>query len=171
MLDELIIKEKLLSKDLLNHCNSVRSLCDRLYTGPGKNALLRAAEIHDIGKFYISDDVLCSDHSLTLTERMCIDMYPLYGYWDAKANGEDEIVCQLILLHHGISKVSQPRLIAGNMAKVVRLFPYLMAADIYSAVREDRSYHSSRTHSEAISIVRVVPDIPDNIKTMLEELE
>lgn len=167
----MVDREKLLTPDLIDHCNKVRDLCDKLYFGSGKNLLLRAAEIHDIGKYYISNAVLHSTSSLFVTERLAIDMHALYGYYEAKASGEDEIVCQLILLHHGISKVSQPSLIVGNLAEVVRLFPYLMAADIYSAVRENRSYHASRTHKEAVSIVGVVPDIPENIKIMLASLE
>lgn len=101
----MVKREELLSPDLIQHCDNVKDVCDRIYQGHLKDELLRAAEIHDLGKYFISDKVLDAPRALTIPERMIVDMHSQLGYYEAKMQGEDELVCQLIVLHHGIGKV------------------------------------------------------------------
>lgn len=167
----MVKREDLLSPDLINHCDNVRSVCDKIYQNHLKDELLRAAEIHDLGKYFISDKVLDAPRALTIPERMVIDMHSQLGYYEAKMQGESELVCQLIVLHHGIGKVGAPAILQILEPSAIELYPYLMAADIYSAMREERSYHKGRTHEEAMKVIRDIRDIPESIKEMVDGVD
>lgn len=167
----MVKREELLSPDLVNHCDNVRNICNKIYNGHSKDKLLRAAEIHDLGKYFISDRVLEAPRALTIPERMIIDMHSQLGYYEARMQGEDELVCQLMVLHHGIGKVGAPSILQVLEPDAIELYPYLMAADIYSAMREERSYHKARTHEEAVEVIRDIRDIPDAIKDLIETLD
>lgn len=167
----MVNRDEFLSPYLLDHCDKVKNICDLIYSGPLKDELLHAAEIHDLGKYFISDKVLDSPNSLTIPERMIIDMHSQLGYYQAKMMGENEIVCQLIVLHHGLGKVGAQAIINSLKPEVLPLYPYLMAADIYSAVREKRTYHEGKSHSEAMEILKRVEDIPDRVKGIVNALE
>lgn len=167
----MVKREELLSPDLIQHCDNVKDVCDRIYQGHLKDELLRAAEIHDLGKYFISDKVLDAPRALTIPERMIVDMHSQLGYYEAKMQGEDELVCQLIVLHHGIGKVGAPAILQILEPTAIELYPYLMASDIYSAMREERSYHKGRSHEDAMKVIRDIRDIPDNIKDLVQGLE
>lgn len=164
----MVKREDLLSPDLIRHCDNVKNVCDMIYQSHLKSELLRAAEIHDLGKYFISDKVLDAPRALTIPERMIIDMHSQLGYYEAKMQGEDELVCQLIVLHHGIGKVGAPAILQILEPSAIELYPYLMAADIYSAMRESRSYHAGRSHEEAMKVIRDIRDIPESIKDMVQ---
>lgn len=167
----MIKREQYMNMELILHCNRVRDVCDKLYNGPKKELLLRAAEIHDIGKYYISDKVLNSPRALTVTERMAVDTHSMLGFQDCRLNGEDSLVCRLVLFHHGVGKVNSSLVNSLMNTEVAELFPYLMAADIYSAIREERVYHPKKTHLEAVAVVNACRDIPDSIKNAVARLE
>ena len=167
----MVNREDLLSPDLLKHCDNVKHVCDLIYEGHLKDELLRAAEIHDLGKYFISDKVLYAPRALTIPERMVIDMHSQLGYYEAKMQGENELVCQLIILHHGLAKVGAQAILQTLEPEVIGLYPYLMAADIYSAVRETRSYHKGKTHEEAMNILRDIKDIPMGIKDTVDGIK
>lgn len=164
----MVKREDLLSPDLIRHCDNVKNVCDMIYQSHLKSELLRAAEIHDLGKYFISDKVLDAPRALTIPERMIIDMHSQLGYYEAKMQGESELVCQLIVLHHGIGKVGAPAILQILEPSAIELYPYLMAADIYSAMRESRSYHEGKSHEEAMKVIRDIRDIPESIKDMVQ---
>lgn len=168
MVDGMVVREDLLSPDLIKHCDNVKHVCDLIYEGTLKDELLRAAEIHDLGKYFISDRVLDAPRALTIPERMIVDMHSQLGYYEAKMQGENELVCQLIILHHGLAKVGAQAILQTLEPDAISLYPYLMAADIYSAVRETRSYHKGKTHDEAMNILRDIRDIPTCIKDIVD---
>ena len=67
--------------------------------------MLAAAQIHDIGKYYIPDNILDAPRPLTRLEREVIDMHAYYGYEACKElNYGTEDVKELVLLHHGMNK-------------------------------------------------------------------
>lgn len=167
----MVDRDSMLSPSLVKHCDNVKEVCELIYQGHLKAELLRAAEIHDLGKYFISDNVLNAPRGLTIPERMIIDMHSQLGYYEAKMQGEDELVCQIIVLHHGIGKVGAPAILQILEPDAIELYPYIMAADIYSAVREPRSYHNGRSHEEAMKIIRDVRDIPENIKDLIQGIE
>ena len=167
----MVNREELLSPGLIRHCDNVKEVCELIYQGHLKAELIRAAEIHDLGKYFISDKVLDAPRGLTIPERMVIDMHSQLGYYEAKMQGEDELICQLIVLHHGIGKVGSSAILQMLEPSAIELYPYLMAADIYSAVREKRSYHPGKTHEEAMKILRDIRDIPESIKEMVQSIE
>lgn len=167
----MVDRDKYMYPDLIRHCDNVVRVCNLFYNGRLKDELIRAAEIHDIGKYFISPVVLNAPRGLTIPERMAIDMHSSLGYYEAKQQGEDELICQLIVLHHGIGKVGIPSILSMLIPDAVEMFPYLMAADIYSAVREVRPYHKEKSHEEAMAIIGEIRDIPDNIKEMIDSLK
>lgn len=145
---------KYLNAEVEHHCREVtevvKFLCKELKIEKQETQwLCRAAEIHDIGKWYISDNILNSADSLNKVEREVVDMHSLWGYMLAKQEGESGVVCDLILLHHGEKYITD----LERKSPAYELYPILMAADIYSAMMSNRSYRMAVNHFQAVNIV------------------
>lgn len=156
-----------MSSDLIKHCNDVKCiteyLCDKLgISNINKQYLLRAAEIHDIGKYYIPDEILNASRGLTSKEREIIDMHALYGFIKSVEYNEDPIVSQLILMHHGyrVTKTVLKTQVMFCDKRVMHLYPILIAADIYNAMVSDRVYRKACSPEVALSVVSENKEVP-----------
>ena len=153
----MVDKELFMSEELINHCNHVRQLteflCDNLdITGKERICLLRAAEIHDIGKYYIPSEILNARRGLTKEERKIVNMHSMYGYKKCIGYDEDPLVSQLVLLHHGLLDNGVLRKPEDYMA--ISLYPVLVASDIYSAMTSRRVYRDAVSHEIAMKVVK-----------------
>ena len=166
-MQRMVNKKLFMSRDLIKHCNDVKCtaeyLCHKLdIEGTDKQHLLRAAEIHDIGKYYIPNEILNACRSLSPEERKIIDMHALYGFIKSVECGEDPIVSQLILMHHGYrvtrTVLKTQGLICDN--SVLSLYPILIASDIYNAMISDRVYRKACTPEVALTIVSENEEVP-----------
>lgn len=114
--------------------------------------LLAAAELHDIGKYYIPEYVLDAARPLLPTERCVVDMHAYYGYLKLRELGYSERIAQIVMLHHGKDRVpdfSNVHLCTG----VEEVYQILMVADIYDAVTSNRPYRVAMSRENALNIV------------------
>jgi putative nucleotidyltransferase with HDIG domain len=113
----------------------------------------RAAMIHDIGKIGIPDAILCKPDELTAHERVMVEQHPMIAVriLEKMSFLEREV---LIVRHHhekwngqgypdGLAKTAIP---LG--ARVIG------AADMFDALTATRAYHSTRSVSEALRILK-----------------
>lgn len=172
----MVDKELFMSEGLINHCNHVRQLaeflCDNLdITGKERICLLRAAEIHDIGKYYIPSEILNARRGLTKEERKIVNMHSMYGYKKCIEYGEDPLVSQLVLLHHGLLDNGVLRKPEDYMAicsiEAISLYPVLVASDIYSAMVTKRVYKDACTPDVALSVISENKEVPNRVVKVL----
>ena len=111
--------------------------------------------MHDIGKSFIPPSILNKKGRLTKEEREIINFHSVIGYEILKSAGYGVNVAEIARDHHNpLSK--------NPMAQIVR------AADIYSAMREERSYKKPKSHEEAMEVLRSAR-VPQNILDALDK--
>lgn len=116
--------------------------------------LFKAALFHDIGKIFLSKDVINKNGRLTDDEFLHIQQHSLYGIQYLKYNG---ILSQSILLpvlqhHERLDGSGYP-----HQAKVeeLHLFSKIIAvADVFDALSTDRCYRKALTPHEAFNILK-----------------
>ncbi len=107
-----------------------------------KKVLEEACTFHDFGKILIPPELLCKPGELTEEERNIMDLHSVLGYELLSSTGMNERVLNLIKNHH--NPMSENTDIIGQILSV---------ADIYSALREQRSYKTSMSEKEALSLL------------------
>lgn len=158
--------------DLLDHCMSVRritvAVCKQM--GVDYDILEKAALLHDIGKVLIPQSILQKAGPLTQIERDVIDLHSYIGYRIAKEMDIDDLVCQVILLHHGRDKPcihNKPDV----TERAVYLAEILHTVDAYEALTSDRPYRERYSEKEAVEILEAEednrPEVVSAIKTIL----
>lgn len=92
--------------------------------------LTQAALLHDIGKVFIPTEILNKKGKLSLRERLIVELHNKLSYEILKTTNLHPSVAKLALEHHDYDKNLKRN--EENQA--------LTIADIYSALREKRSY-------------------------------
>ncbi len=117
-----------------------------------KKAVIRGAIFHDFGKVLIPDNVLNSKCHLDGNERKIVELHAQLGYELLKASKQfDEKTLNIIKNHHKFIDGSGYPV---NDSKTDILTQIITAADIYTALREKRSYKASITSDKALSIIK-----------------
>ncbi len=98
------------------------------------------AALHDTGKSLIPSEILNKNGKLDPNERRIINLHSVLGYEILKSAGYGVNVAEIARDHHNPNSTNK-------MAQIVR------AADVYSAMREERPYKSAKTHEEAMSVL------------------
>ena len=112
----------------------------------------RAAMIHDIGKIGIPDAILCKPGQLTPHERSIIQQHPLIAVRILGRMSFLEQEVGIVRGHH--EKWNGQGYPDGLSASSIPLGARILAvADTFDALTSSRSYHTSRTVSEAIGIL------------------
>lgn len=112
------------------------------------------AALHDIGKSLIPEGILNKKGRLTNEERNIVNLHSVLGYEILKSLGYGVNVAEIARDHHNPAS-------KNPMAQIVR------AADIYSAMREERSYKKAKTHEEAMEVLKSAK-VPEKILYALE---
>lgn len=99
------------------------------------------AALHDTGKSLIPSEILNKNGKLDPAERKTINLHSVLGYEILKSAGYGVNVAEIARDHHNPNSTNK-------MAQIVR------AADVYSAMREERPYKSAKTHEEAMAVLR-----------------
>ncbi|WP_162985720.1 HD-GYP domain-containing protein [Virgibacillus halodenitrificans] len=116
--------------------------------------LFKAALFHDIGKIFLSKDVINKNGRLTDEEYEHIQLHSLYGFKYLKLNG---ILSQSILLpvlqhHERLDGSGYPSRTKGEE---LHLFAKIIAvADVFDALSTDRCYRKALTPHEALLILK-----------------
>ena len=125
------------------------------YTEEQLKVMEVGAALHDIGKSLIPPEILNKKGRLSDDERRIVNLHAVLGYELLKSLGYGVNVAEIARDHHNpMSK--------NFMAQIVR------AADIYSAMREERSYKKAKTHEEAMEVLRA-SRVPKNILDALDK--
>lgn len=99
------------------------------------------AALHDMGKSLIPAEILNKNGKLDQNERKIINLHSVLGYEILKSAGYGVNVAEIARDHHNPNSTNR-------MAQIVR------AADVYSAMREERPYKTAKTHEEAMNVLR-----------------
>lgn len=141
--------------ELLIHCINtekyVRKTLDHL--GKTDEELCMAALIHDIGKIYVSYDVLHKPGKLNGIEKTAIDMHSYYGYLYLKDRGFSLQVCEYVLYHHGVKDEWKDR-VPQESKKASQNIGVLRAGDIFDALTSNRPYRKAMKKDDAIEILK-----------------
>lgn len=118
------------------------------------NHLSAAGLLHDIGKYYISSNILDKHAELTPTERQAVDFHSFYSYLTLSRFDFPPDICQMALLHHGpnppvASWFTVPEVDEHTKNRALML----QTIDMFEALTSDRPYHRRRTREEAVNII------------------
>ena len=114
--------------------------------------LQQAAMLHDYGKVLIPKEILNKKSALTIEEKKIMELHSEFGYELLKQQGVKEEVLNLIKYHHQKPDGSGYPAIDKNFEYSISS-QILEAADIYSALTEDRAYHKAYSKEEALEII------------------
>ncbi len=106
-----------------------------------KKILEQAAIFHDFGKILIPKEILNKPEELTDAEKSIISIHAELGYELLSKSGINQRALELIKNHH------TPQNTDDILCQI------LSVADIYSALREERSYKKPLTNSQALQIL------------------
>ena len=141
--------------ELFVHCINtekyVRKTLDHL--GKTDEELCMAALIHNIGKIYVSYDVLHKPGKLNGIEKTAIDMHSYYGYLYLKDRGFSLQVCEYVLYHHGVKDEWKDR-VPQESKKASQNIGVLRAGDIFDALTSNRPYRKAMKKDDAIEILK-----------------
>ena len=150
-----------LKKLAMNHLNDTKDIALGIYnklpedirTSINKINLIDAAMLHDFGKVLIPNEILNKNSSLNPEEKEVMQLHSELGYELLQTQDINPETLKLIKYHHqnpnntGYPKIQD--LYEHNLAADV-----LHAADVYSALRENRCYKKSLSPEQALSVLR-----------------
>jgi HD-GYP domain-containing protein (c-di-GMP phosphodiesterase class II) len=112
-----------------------------------------AAQLHDLGKIGIPDEILLKTTPLTDEEWVVMRRHAEIGESIIKPVRSLSTLCDIIRHHHEkLDGSGYPdRLKEEDISPLVRI---LTVADIYDALTTARSYRPKKTHTEAVLILR-----------------
>lgn len=114
------------------------------------------AALHDIGKSLVPAEILNKNGRLSAEERNLINLHSVLGYELLKGLNLGSNVAEIARDHHNPNSTNK-------YAQIVR------AADVYSAMREERPYKTAKTHDEAMTVLKDMK-INSNILNALDKL-
>ena len=115
-------------------------------------ALQKASVLHDYGKVLIPEKILNKEGKLTPQEREIMQKHSVLGYEMLKNTDLDQETLHLIRNHHQNAQKSGYPAADDNFVADINL-QILSAADVYSALREKRSYKIEMTKNQALAIM------------------
>lgn len=142
------------------HLTATRILAAKIYSALPEELkenvnlsnLQQAAMLHDYGKVLIPKEILNKNGALTPEEKQIMELHSEFGYELLRQQGVNEDVLNLIKYHH-----QKPD--GNGYPAIDNDFEYnissqiLEAADMYSALTEERAYHKASTKEEALEII------------------
>lgn len=138
-----------------------------------KKAIIHGAIFHDFGKVLIPDNILNSKAHLEGNERKIVELHAQLGFELLKASKQfDEKTLNIIRNHHKFLNGSgYPQ----NEIEVDILTQIITAADIYTALREKRSYKEAISNEKALDIMKELVEenklsniVYEALKTLIE---
>ena len=115
--------------------------CGENFTKDDYENMRKATLLHDIGKAYIPAEILNKKGKLTEEERQIVNRHAQLSYETLKSGGVKGPVLELVKNHHTYSSKNTP------------LVQILQIADIWSALKEKRSYKEAFSDEQALKIL------------------
>lgn len=116
-------------------------ICDNIGKKVDRTRVIKAARLHDVGKIFIPSEILNKPDKLTPEERKVMAVHAELGHKLLETLKIDSKTLDLIKNHHNCSENS-------SIEQQI-----VSAADIYTALTEERPYKKSATKEQAIEIV------------------
>ena len=125
--------------------------------------LSEAGLYHDIGKYFISSDLLNKRGSLNNIERMVINSHSYLSYKTLKLFDVDDDICLISLFHHTFAPQmfydEDKNVISTIDTNIARLSRAIKTIDIYEALTTDRPYHRGVRSDTSIKMIKeTIPD-------------
>lgn len=117
-----------------------------------RKALAKATSLHDIAKVIMPEDIINKAGILTENERRIMQKHSTLSYELLKTTDLDEETLNLIKNHHHSPKKTEYCKLGQNFISDINL-QILSIADIYSALREKRSYKKALDKEQALEII------------------
>jgi len=160
------------------HAQRLQELCQKMGRAAGLDrsrlaALDLVAQVHDLGKIGIPDEILFKTSGLTEGEWEIMRLHPEKGYRIACASPELEGIADLILRHH--EKYDGTGYPLGLQGEQIPLeCRILTIADAFDAMTNDRPYRRAKTTREALAEInncsgtQFDPQLVDIFKGIIE---
>lgn len=117
-----------------------------------KNRIFTAALLHDIGKLYIPQSILCKNGPLTEDERNTVDKHAAYGAEMLCDAGYDDIIIDAVRKHHKGGKLYPFNI---NRKTCSYLIPEILkACDITDAILSERPYKKAMSCVEFVGKIK-----------------
>ena len=142
------------------HLTATRIIAAKIYSAlpadlkkeANLSCVQEAAMLHDYGKVLIPKEILNKKGALTPEEKKIMELHTEFGYELLKQQGVKEDVLNLIKYHHQKPDGSGYPAVESGFEFSIDM-QILEAADMYSALTEERPYHKPCTKKEALNII------------------
>ena len=116
-------------------------ICDSINKKVDRTRIIKAARLHDVGKIFIPSEILNKPDKLTPEERKIMNVHAELGHKLLETLKIDSKTLELIKNHHNYNENS-------SLEQQI-----VSAADIYTALTEERPYKKSTSKERALEIV------------------
>ena len=125
--------------------------------------LSEAGLYHDIGKYFITPNILNKRGKLNDIERLVINSHSYLSYKTLKLFNIDDDICLIALFHHTFDPQmlfdEDKNEISTIDTNIARLSRAIKTIDIYEALTTDRPYHRGVRSDTSIKIIEeTIPD-------------
>lgn len=146
---------QLLDRTTFNHSIRVKDIAKEYeYRSEMSDTVLSdAALLHDIGKIYVAEKILEKPGKLTEIEREIINEHAYWSYRILKDHNLEDIICQIVLFHHGYSDELAKKCFSPVNERAVQLGNILHTIDAFEALTEKRVYRKEYLQKDALNIL------------------
>lgn len=140
----------------LNHSVRVMLICREFWDYENNrdlSVLVNSALIHDIGKVYVPEIILDKVGKLSVIERLLVDLHPYIGFCILKDFGVSDVVCSLVLFHHGFNPPILSEINPLKNSNIEEMADMLRTVDVFEALTSDRPYHRGVSSKIAVNIM------------------
>lgn len=149
-LDDLMKHHLQDTKNIVN--GIVENLPGEIRKGVNITSLQKAAALHDFGKVLIPNSIISKKGKLDEKESEIMQQHSILGYELLKTTDLDNKTLELIKYHHqNAQKTGYPKVNDIFVSDVNSQILY--AADIYSALTEERPYKEAMNKNQALGII------------------
>lgn len=114
--------------------------------------LLIAAQLHDIGKLWIPQQILCKPENLSKEEMDIMKKHVFFGFEYVKSKKMNSSIAEAVLYHH---ERFDGQGYIGLKGEEIPFFSRIIAvADAFDAMTNDRTYRKALNYEEALEEIR-----------------
>ncbi|KHO63207.1 HD-GYP domain-containing protein [Thermoanaerobacter sp. YS13] len=144
-------------EELKYHQMRVSKICEEIARTMGMShndiiELLLAAQLHDIGKLWVPQQILNKPEKLNEEEREIIKKHIFYGYEYIKSKKMNDAIAEAVLYHH---EHFDGQGYIGLKGEEIPLFSRIISvADAFDAMTNDRPYRKALSLKEAFEEIK-----------------
>lgn len=152
--EDVYIMLEQLDSQTLRHCIRVANIAKQVQKELSLSEdLYNAAMVHDIGKIYISNNILNKPQKLNQLERNIVNLHSYFGFRILKNLNVSDDICYIILFHHGKNVLTLENIPLCNNPEILNYAHMLHTIDSYEALTSDRVFRKRFTREKALEIM------------------